>query len=154
MNKTERIKARIVPILLVEDNQDDIELTGKALRKGKIYNHLYIVKDGKEAIDFLFHRGIYKKKSKAPVPGIILLDINLPKIDGIEVLRQIKNHPKLKRIPVIILTTSKRDQDIIQSYNLGVNSYIQKPVDFDKFMETVKNIELYWILTNTPPILE
>lgn len=142
-----------IDILLVEDNPDDVELTRRALKKGKVANNLYIVRDGEEALDFLFHKGEYADKKKYHIPGLILLDINLPKRNGIEVLQKIKTEPILKRIPVIMLTTSKRDEDIIQSYDLGVNSYIMKPVEFDKFIQTIKNIELYWILTNTPPLL-
>lgn len=142
-----------IDILLVEDNPDDIELTMRALRKGKIGNNISVVRDGEEALDFLLHRGEYSDKEKFPIPGLILLDLNLPKRNGIEILRKIKAEPILKRVPVIMLTTSKRDEDIIQSYDLGVNSYIMKPVEFDKFIQTIKNIELYWVLTNTPPLL-
>jgi len=145
--------AEAIDILLVEDNPDDVELTRRALKKGKVANNLYIVRDGEEALDFLFHKGEYADKKKYRIPGLILLDINLPKRNGIEVLQKIKTEPILKRVPVIMLTTSKRDEDIIQSYDLGVNSYIMKPVEFDKFIQTIKNIELYWILTNTPPLL-
>ncbi|MBI3600391.1 MAG: response regulator [Nitrospinae bacterium] len=142
-----------IDILLVEDNPDDVELTMRALKKGKIGNNIYVVRDGEDALDFLFHRGEYSDKKKFPIPGLILLDLNLPKRNGIEILREIKAEPILKRVPVIMLTTSKRDEDIIQSYDLGVNSYIMKPVEFDKFIQTIKNIELYWVLTNTPPLL-
>lgn len=141
---------RIINILLVEDNPDDIKITERALSKGRVLNRLYVVRDGQEAVDFLFHEGEYSDPKKAPRPGLILLDINLPKMDGIEVLKRIKADEKLKRIPVIMLTVSKRDEDVIRSYNVGVNSYIVKPVEFDNFVETVKNIELYWVLTNVP----
>ncbi len=142
-----------IDILLVEDNPDDIELTMRALKKGKIGNNIYVARDGEEALDFLLHRGGYSDKKKFPIPGLILLDLNLPKRNGIEILQKIKAEPILKRVPVIMLTTSKRDEDIMQSYDLGVNSYIMKPVEFDKFIQTIKNIELYWVLTNTPPLL-
>lgn len=142
-----------IDILLVEDNIDDVELTVMALRRGKISNNMHVVRDGEEALNYLFHRGNYKEKEKSPRPGLILLDIKLPKINGMEVLKQIKNDRKLKLIPVVILTTSRRDEDIIRSYDLGVNSYIMKPVEFNKFIDVVKNIELYWVLTNTPPII-
>ncbi|MFV1952027.1 MAG: response regulator [Nitrospinota bacterium] len=142
-----------IDILLVEDNIDDVELTIMALRRGKISNDMHVVRDGEEALNYLFQRGNYKEKEKSPRPGLILLDIKLPKINGMEVLKQIKNDRKLKLIPVVILTTSRRDEDIIRSYDLGVNSYIMKPVEFNKFIDVVKNIELYWVLTNTPPII-
>lgn len=139
---------KIVNILLVEDNPDDIKITERALEKGKVLNKLYVVRDGQEALDFLYHQGDYSDPKKAPKPGLILLDINLPKLNGIDVLKKVKSDEKLRRIPIIMLTVSKRDEDVVRSYDLGVNSYIVKPVEFDKFVETIKNIELYWILTN------
>lgn len=142
---------RVVNILLVEDNPDDVKITERALKHGKVVNKLFIVRDGQEALDFLFHRGDYADPRKAPRPGLILLDINLPKVSGIEVLKEIKSKAELRRVPVIMLTVSKRDEDVINSYDLGVNSYIVKPVEFEKFVETIKNIELYWVLTNVAP---
>lgn len=139
---------KIVNILLVEDNPDDIKITERALERGKVLNKLYVVRDGQEALDFLYHKGDYSDPQKAPRPGLILLDINLPKLNGIDVLKKVKSDEKLRRIPIIMLTVSKRDEDVVRSYDLGVNSYIVKPVEFDKFVETIKNIELYWILTN------
>lgn len=144
------MKERIVNILLVEDNPDDVKITERAFNKGKILNRLFVARDGQEALDFLYHEGDYADPKKAPRPGLILLDINLPKVNGIDVLRKIKSDERLRRIPVIMLTVSKRDEDIIRSYDLGVNSYILKPVEFDKFVETIKNIKLYWILANVP----
>lgn len=141
-----------VEIMMIEDNADDVELTKEALAVGKIKNRLRVLADGREALEYLFGYGRYETPP-THLPGLILLDLRLPRVDGIEVLKRIKAEPILKRVPVIVLTTSKRDEDIVQSYDLGVNSYIQKPVGFDKFIETVKNLELYWILTNTPPIL-
>ena len=138
-----------VDILLIEDNQDDIELTQEALTLGKVVNTLTVVRDGQEALRYLFGNGSTPEK----IPGLILLDLRLPRIDGIELLKRIKQEPILRRVPVVVLTTSKRDEDIVQSYDLGVNSYIQKPVLFEKFVETVKTLEVYWLLTNTPPIL-
>ncbi len=148
-NNVTRIK-----ILLIEDNQDDIELTKIAFEKGKISNTMKVIKDGQEALDHLNEICSSGDISEADVPGLILLDINLPKVSGIELLKFIKNADKIKRIPVVILTTSKRDEDIIASYDLGVNSYIQKPVDFAKFVSTIQNIQLYWAITNTPPVFE
>lgn len=147
------MRTEALEILLVEDNPDEVELTKRALTKGKIANKLKVVRDGQEALDYMFHEVINNDKTKAPIPGLILLDIKLPKVDGIEVLRRLKSDSRLKNIPVVMLTTSRREQDIINSYDLGVNSYIVKPVDFDKFVETVKNIGFYWILTNIPPII-
>jgi len=138
-----------VDILLIEDNQDDIELTQEALTIGKVVNTLTVARDGQEALRYLFGNGT----APAKIPGLILLDLRLPRIDGIELLKRIKQEPILRRVPVVVLTTSKRDEDIVQSYDLGVNSYIQKPVLFEKFVETVKTLEVYWLLTNTPPIL-
>lgn len=143
---------KVVNILLVEDNPDDVRITERALTKGKVLNKLYVARDGQEAIDFLFNEGQYADPQKAPKPGLILLDINLPKVNGIDVLKKVKANEKLRRIPIIMLTVSKRDEDIIRSYDLGVNSYIIKPVEFDKFVEMIKNIELYWLLTNIPPV--
>jgi two-component system response regulator len=138
-----------VDILLIEDNQDDIELTQEALTIGKVVNTLTVARDGEEAVRYLFGNGTKPEK----IPGLILLDLRLPRIDGIELLKRIKAEPILRRVPVVVLTTSKRDEDIVQSYDLGVNSYIQKPVLFEKFVEVVKTLEVYWLLTNTPPIL-
>lgn len=143
---------KVVNILLVEDNPDDVKITERALTKGKVLNKLYVARDGQEALDFLFNEGEYADTQKAPRPGLILLDINLPKVNGIDVLKKVKGDEKLRRIPIIMLTVSKRDEDIIRSYDLGVNSYIIKPVEFEKFVEMIKNIELYWLLTNIPPV--
>ncbi len=138
-------------ILLVEDNPDDIELTLHALMRNNILNNISIVRDGQEALDYLF--GTDHSESKHTTPGVILLDLKLPKVDGIEVLKRIKIDDNLRRTPVIVLTSSKEDRDIVESYNLGVNSYIRKPVDFDKFVETVKQIGYYWLLVNEKPPL-
>jgi two-component system response regulator len=134
-------------ILLVEDNPDDIELTLHALKKNNIINPVEVVRDGQEAVDYLFYKGNYSN-STHPFPGLILLDLKLPKVDGIEILRRIKHDRKLKLIPVVVLTSSNEERDVIESYNLGVNSYIRKPVDFDQFVETVKHIGFYWLLLN------
>jgi CheY-like chemotaxis protein len=137
---------------LVEDNQDDIELTQEALSAGKVINQLTVLRDGEAALRYLFGTGP-TPTPPAKLPGLILLDLRLPLVDGIQVLQRIKQEPILRRIPVVVLTTSKRDEDIVRSYDLGVNSYIQKPVLFEKFIETIKTLELYWVLTNTPPVL-
>ena len=130
-----------VEILLVEDNPGDVRLTIEALKEGKVRNHLSVAKDGVEALDFLFRRG---KFTDAVRPDIILLDLNLPKKDGREVLAEIKKDPKLRRIPVVVLTTSAADEDILKSYDLHVNCYITKPVDMDRFIEVVKAIDSFW----------
>lgn len=144
----------IINILLAEDNPDDIAITKRAFRDAKIMNKLYIVRDGQEAIDFLFHQGIYADPLKAPRPGLILLDINMPKMNGIEVLKRVKGEKTLRALPVVMLTVSKRDEDIIKSYDYGCNSFIQKPVEFEKFVELVKEIGLYWGIHNIPNINE
>ena len=141
-------RTKITKILLVEDNPDDIRITERALKEANIINKLWIVRDGQEAIDYLQHKGQYQDSSLSPKPGLILLDINLPKVNGLEVLKIIKEDDNLKRIPTVVLTVSKRDEDIIKGYNYGCNSFIQKPVEFDKFVEAVKLIGLYWGLLN------
>ncbi len=138
-----------IPILLVDDDEDDILITKRAFERYEPKNTLYVVRDGDEALDFIYHRGDYKDKS-IPAPRLIFLDINMPKMNGLEVLRRLKNDPEKRRIPVVILTTSRREQDKIEGYNLGVNSYIVKPVDFTKFMEAVSTINLYWSLNQLP----
>jgi two-component system response regulator len=136
----------IVEILLVEDNQDDAELTIRALKKFNLANHLLHLGDGEEALNFLF------ATSGNTLPKIILLDIKMPKVDGIEVLRKIKSDPYRKIIPVVVLTSSKEERDIIESYKLGVNAYIVKPVEFDKFVKAVSEIGFFWLLLNQPPL--
>ena len=140
-----------VTILLVEDNLQDIEITRRAFAKGRVRNDLMVVRDGEEALGYLYHRGKFQDPSTSPRPGMILLDLNLPKVGGLEVLQRIKNDDHLKTIPVIVLTVSQREQDVVQSYNLGVNTYIQKPVEFEKFMGVVNAVHEYWILIATLP---
>lgn len=135
----------IVEILLVEDNQDDAELTIRALKKYNLANNLLHLQDGEEALNFLF------TANTGTMPKIILLDIKMPKVDGIEVLRKIKNDPYRKIIPVVVLTSSKEERDIIESYKLGVNAYIVKPVEFDKFVKAVSEIGFFWLILNQPP---
>ncbi len=139
-----------IDILLIEDNEDDIELTQAALNIGKVVNSLTVLRDGDDALRYLLGDGTTANPPRTD-PGLILLDLRLPKVDGIEVLKRIKQEPILRRIPVIVLTTSQRDEDIVQSYDLGANSFIRKPVLFDAFHATMKTVELYWVLTNTPP---
>ena len=137
-----------VRIVLVEDNPDDVELTLKAFKEYHLTNDIVVARDGEEALDILFQG---RKENVGQRPDLILLDLKLPKVDGLEVLRQVKSNPETKVIPVIILTSSKEENDLAQSYRLGVNSYIRKPVNFEKFMEVVKQLGLYWILLNEPP---
>lgn len=140
-----------VEILLVEDNMSDAELIVRALRKVNLANHVAHVKDGEEALEFIFATGKYSKREKKNVPKVILLDIKMPKVDGIEVLRQIKTNNETRRIPVVIMTSSKEEQDIIRSYELGVNSFVVKPVEFNDFAKAVSELGLYWVLINQPP---
>jgi len=141
-------------ILLVEDNQDDMDLALHALKREKLANNIFVVRDGEEALDFLFCRGAFTHRSFDHPPKLVLLDLKLPKVDGMEVLRQAKSDPRTKTIPVVIMTSSKEERDLVAGYNLGANSYIQKPVDFDQFRETVKSVGLYWLIVNQPPIGE
>lgn len=138
-------------ILLVEDNPDDEALTLRAFKKNGILNDVSVVRDGAEALDYLFCSGVYAKRDSALQPELILLDLKLPKIDGLEVLRRIRSDERTKLQPVVILTTSSEERDIISSYQLGANSYIRKPVDFDQFIEAVRQLGLYWLLLNQPP---
>jgi len=140
-----------ISILLVEDNPEDVEITQRAFKEGKVRNTLYVVRDGQEALDFLYHQGEYTDESKAPRPGLILLDIRLPKVNGIEVLKRLKTDPNLRRIPIIMLTVSDSDEDINKCYDAGANGYIVKPVEFDKFVEAMKSLYLYWTITNALP---
>ena len=141
-------------ILLVEDEEAHAELTSRAIRKAGNANRIDVLADGEEALDYVFNRAKYADKTKYPLPGLIMLDIKLPGIDGIEVLKQIKEHPVLKKIPVIMLTTSDREEDICRSYIRCANSYLTKPVGFKEFEEKIMQIDSYWMLLNKPPILE
>lgn len=141
-----------VEILLVEDNPTDAELAIRALKKSNLANRLVWVKDGAEALDFLFATGAYGGRQVANGPKVIMLDLRLPKVDGMEVLRCIKNDARTRTIPVVVLTSSKEDRDVAESYRLGVNSYISKPVEFDAFAKTVSELGLYWLLVNHPPM--
>ena len=143
-----------VEILLVEDNPTDAELAIRALKKNNFANKLEWVKDGAEALDFIFSTGVYSGRSLLSKPKVILLDLRLPKVDGMDVLRRIKEDPRTKSIPVVVLTSSKEDRDIAESYELGVNSFISKPVEFENFAKTVAQLGLYWLLVNRPPTVE
>jgi len=141
------------PILLVEDNPDDVALTMRAFKKAGIANPIVVARDGVEALDWLFVQGSFAHRDPSDQPVIILLDLKLPKIDGLEVLKQLRSNPSTKLLRVIILTSSREEQDILSSYDTGANSYIRKPVDFDRFLEAVGQIGLYWLLLNEiPPI--
>jgi len=141
-------------ILLVEDNQNDMDLALHALRREKLANNIFVARDGEEALDFIFCRGAFTHRSFERPPKLVLLDLKLPKVDGMEVLKQIKSDLRTRTIPVVIMTSSKEERDLVAGYNLGANSYIQKPVDFDQFRETVKSVGLYWLVINQPPVVE
>jgi CheY-like chemotaxis protein len=143
-----------VEILLVEDNPTDAELATLALKERNLANKLVWVKDGAEALDFLFATGEYASRQVENTPKVVLLDLRLPKVDGLEVLRRIKADERTKNIPVAVVTSSKEDRDVIASYKLGVNSFISKPVDFDEFTKVVSELGFYWLLINRPPIKE
>lgn len=142
-----------IEILLVEDNPRDVELTLHALKKNNISNHIHVVRDGEEALDFIFATGPYSNRDVSDRPRIILLDLKLPKVDGLEVLERIKSDPDTRVIPVVVLTSSREERDIVQSYQLGVNSYIVKPVDFEQFTQAMQQLGMYWLLLNQPPTL-
>ncbi|MBM4308146.1 MAG: response regulator [Deltaproteobacteria bacterium] len=138
-------------ILLVEDNPDDEALTLRALKKNNILNEVIVARDGVEALDYLFGTGKYAGRDLNNMPQVILLDLKLPKIDGMEVLRRLRADKRTKLLPVVILTSSKEERDLINGYKLGANSYIRKPVDFDQFREAIKQLKLYWLVLNEPP---
>ncbi len=140
-----------IDILLVEDNPTDVEIIKEAFSVGKVKNNLYCVRDGQEALDFMYHENEFSDASKAPRPDLILLDLNMPRVNGIEVLEKIKKDKELLKIPVIILTSSDRDRDVCESYNLGANSFITKPVEFPRFIEVVTSIQDYWLVITKIP---
>jgi two-component system response regulator len=142
---------QLVEILLVEDNPTDAQLTLHALERQKLANRIHLVRDGVEALDFLFCTGSYTDRAAKPGPKVVLLDLKLPLVDGMEVLRRMKDDPRTRTIPVVMLTSSREERDIVASYQLGVNSYIVKPVDFEQFTEAVRQLGLYWALLNQPP---
>jgi two-component system response regulator len=138
-------------ILLVEDNPADVKLTERALIKSKVANILVVAHDGQEALDYLFSQGQYAGRDLREMPALILLDLKLPKVDGLEVLHQIRANEHTRYLPVVILTSSREQQDVVNSYHLGANSYIRKPVDFDQFVEAAKQLGVYWLVLNEPP---
>lgn len=138
-------------ILLVEDNPTDLELALRIFKKHRIANRIEVARDGEQALDFLFGEGVHASRGTIQIPKVILLDLKLPKIGGIEVLRRIKNDPRTRTIPIVVLTSSREEKDLLESYQLGVNSYIVKPVDFDQFSDCLKQIGMYWLLSNAPP---
>lgn len=140
-----------VEILLVEDNPDDVELALYALKKNSLANQIQIARDGEEALDFLFCRGQFSDRRFDMPPKVVLLDLKLPKIDGLEVLRQVKSDPRTKSVPIVVMTSSKEQRDMVEGYQLGVNSYIQKPVDFDQFRDIIKELGFYWLVINQSP---
>ena len=138
-------------ILLIEDNPDDVELTLHAFQKNHMTNEVVVASDGAEGLDYLFGTGKYAGRDADEAPALILLDLQLPKIGGLEVLRRVREDERTKRIPVVILTTSDEEEDIVNGYDRGCNSYLRKPVDFNEFMNSVKQLEVYWMVLNTPP---
>lgn len=142
---------RSVEILLVEDNPDEAELALRAFRKSKLANRIHVARDGQEALDYIFRAGPYADRPPEDAPRLILLDLKLPKVDGVEVLRRIKSDPAARLIPVVVLTSSKEERDLAECYQLGVNSYIVKPVDFQRFTKAVEDLGMYWLLLNHSP---
>ena len=140
-----------IEILLVEDNADDLEMTLHALRKMKLANNIQVARDGVEALDFIFCRGLHTGRKVENGPKVVLLDLKLPRVDGLEVLRTIKSDPHTRKIPVVVLTSSKEQSDVVETYHLGVNSYIVKPVNFERFASAMSELGMYWLLLNQPP---
>jgi CheY-like chemotaxis protein len=146
-------ESTIVELLLVEDNPDDLKMALRALKKANLANHIHIARDGAEALQFIFCEGDYSGRKIENAPKVILLDLKLPKVDGKEVLQRVKSDPRTKMIPVVVLTSSKEQSDVVESYHLGVNSYIVKPVNFEGFAAAVQELGMYWLLHNQPPKL-
>ncbi len=142
--------ARLAEILLVEDDPNDVELTLSALKENRIANGIIVARDGEEALEYLIRRGAYESREPGE-PAVVLLDLKLPKVSGMEVLACIKDDPKLRTLPVVVLTSSREEQDLVRSYNLGTNAYVVKPVDFHEFIGAVRQVGLFWVITNQPP---
>jgi CheY-like chemotaxis protein len=142
--------ANLAKILLVEDDPNDVELTLSALEENRIANGVVVARDGEEALDYLFRRGAYDSRELGE-PAVVLLDLKLPKVSGMEVLESIKDDPQLRTLPVVVLTSSREEQDLVRSYDLGTNAYVVKPVDFQDFIEAVGQVGLFWVITNQPP---
>ena len=138
-------------ILLVEDNEDDVDLTLRALKRNNIRNEVVVARDGAEALDYLWGTGNYTGRDTSVMPQVVLLDLKLPKVDGLEVLRRVRSDDRTKLLPVVVLTSSKEQQDLVESYSLGANSYVRKPVDFNQFVDAVRQLGLYWLVLNEPP---
>jgi CheY-like chemotaxis protein len=145
------VDARTKVILLVEDNPDDVDLARRAFKKSNLLNEIVVAGDGVEALDYLFGGGAFAGRDPSRMPAIVLLDLKLPKVDGLEVLRRLRAHERTRYVPVVILTSSAEERDVVESYKLGCNSYIRKPVDFVQFTEAVRQLGLYWLLLNEPP---
>jgi two-component system response regulator len=141
-------------ILLVEDNQDDEELALLAFKKGQVANEVVVARDGVEALDYLFGTGSHIERDVRVLPQLMLLDLKLPKVDGLEVLRRVRADPRTRRLPVVILTSSREEEDLIKGYDLGANSYVRKPVDFNQFVDAVRQLQVYWLVLNEPPPLQ
>ena len=142
----------VIELLIVEDNPQDLELALRAFRQAKLANHVQVARDGAEALEFLFCEGVFAGRRSSPAPKVILLDLKLPKVDGLEVLKRLKGDPRTRTIPVVVVTSSKEQRDVVESYELGVNSYIVKPVNFERFTAAVRDLGLYWLLLNQPPL--
>ena len=151
-NGTEPTRNEAIDLLVVEDDPHDAELTLRALLKANLLNRVQVVRDGVEAMEFLFGEGQHEGRRVEDVPRLVLLDLKLPRVNGLQVLRRIKSDPRTRAIPVVILTSSREDQDVVESYGLGVNSYVVKPVSFDRFAESVRQVGTYWLSLNQPPL--
>jgi len=145
------MKEQVYEIILIEDNPHDAELTIRSLKRNKIANDIHVIPNGAEALDFFFATGKYEGRDMKMTPKLVILDLKLPKVDGIEILRRVKSDERTKIIPIVVLTSSKEENDVVESYKLGANSYIVKPVDFQKFAESIRDLGLYWLLLNEPP---
>ncbi len=145
------METNVIDILLIEDNPNDAELTLRALKKNNVANKVHLITDGAEALEFFFAKGKYEGRDVTSTPKVVILDLKLPKVDGLEILKRVKADERLKVMPIVVLTSSKEECDVIESYKLGANSYIVKPVDFNKFAESIKDLGMYWLLLNEPP---